>query len=383
MKRLFILLLALFLVFTMVSCDNFWSSSSSSSNNNGGGTDNGGNGGSGDGGGSASTPDYLCFAATGASTIAMALTGTVTPLPELEYSTDGSTWTAFEIGTTTVDLADGEKVYFRGDNTAFASVADNYVKFVMTGSIAASGNIMSLLDKKCASKTIPADNCFKLLFWSCNSLTSAPELPATTLTTGCYASMFQGCTSLTTAPELPATTLADACYAGMFNGCISLTTAPELPANTLTEGCYASMFNNCSSLAASPDLPSTTLADDCYTSMFAGCTSLTSAPELPATTLAVRCYMNMFYHCENLTTAPELPATTLVEECYAAMFNGCSGLTSIRVHFTDWNDAEYSTTSWVSGVSATGTFYYKSGSSLDTSTGINRVPEHFTPSATL
>ena len=76
----------------------------------------------------------------------MALTGTVTPLPELEYSTDGSTWTAFEIGTTTVDLADGEKAYFRGDNTAFASVADNYVKFVMTGSIAASGNIMSLLD---------------------------------------------------------------------------------------------------------------------------------------------------------------------------------------------------------------------------------------------
>jgi len=65
------------------------------------------------------------------------------------------------------------------------------------------------------------------------------------------------------------------------------------------------------------------------------------------------------------------------------MFNGCSGLTSIRVHFTDWNDAEYSTTSWVDGVSATGTFYYKSGSSLDTSTGINRVPEHFTPSATL
>ena len=292
MKRLFILLLALFLAFTFVSCDNFWSSSSSSSNNNGGG-------------GSASTPDYLCFTATGDSTIAMALTGTVTPLPELEYSTDGSTWTAFEIGTTTVDLADGEKAYFRGDNTAFASVADNYVKFVMTGSIAASGNIMSLLDKKCASKTIPADNCFKLLFWSCTALTSAPELPATTLTTGCYASMFQGCTSLTTAPVLPATTLAEACYSGMFNGCISL------------------------------------------------------------------------------TTAPELPATTLVEQCYAVMFNGCSGLTSIRVHFTDWNDAENSTTSWVNGVSATGTFYYKSGSSLDTSTGINRVPENFTPSATL
>ena len=91
----------------------------------------------------------------------------------------------------------------------------------------------------------------------------------------------------------------------------------------------------------------------------------------------------MFYHCENLTTAPELPATTLVEQCYAVMFNGCSGLTSIRVHFTDWNDAENSTTSWVSGVSATGTFYYKSGLSPLTQDGTHYVPTNFTPSVTL
>ena len=371
MKKLFIMLLALFIVFTLVSCDDSSSSSSSSDN----GTD-------GDGGGSASSTDWLCFTSTGDSTIAMSVTGTVDPLPSLEYSKDGSTWTAFVIGTTTVDLADGEKVYFRGDNTTFALAGSNYIQFTLTGSIAASGNIMSLVDKTCESKTIPADSCFKSLFMGCSALTSAPELPATTLTVGCYASMFQGCTSLTTAPELPATTLAEACYSGMFNGCISLTTAPELPATTLTESCYEVMFQNCSSLAASPDLPSTTLADNCYTSMFAGCTSLTSAPELPATTLAVRCYMNMFYHCENLTTAPELPATTLVEQCYNVMFNGCSGLTSIRVHFTDWNDAENSTTSWVNGVSATGKFYYKSGLSPLTQDGTHYVPTNFTPSAT-
>ena len=34
--------------------------------------------------------------------------------------------------------------------------------------------------------------------------------------------MFQGCTSLTTAPELPATTLATYCYYSMFQGCTSL-----------------------------------------------------------------------------------------------------------------------------------------------------------------
>ena len=34
--------------------------------------------------------------------------------------------------------------------------------------------------------------------------------------------MFYGCTSLTTAPELPATSLADNCYYHMFYGCSSL-----------------------------------------------------------------------------------------------------------------------------------------------------------------
>ena len=34
--------------------------------------------------------------------------------------------------------------------------------------------------------------------------------------------MFKSCTSLTSAPELPATTLADRCYSSMFESCQSL-----------------------------------------------------------------------------------------------------------------------------------------------------------------
>ena len=34
----------------------------------------------------------------------------------------------------------------------------------------------------------------------------------------------------------------------MFSGCTSLTTAPELPATTLAEDCYSYMFKNCTSL---------------------------------------------------------------------------------------------------------------------------------------
>jgi hypothetical protein len=60
------------------------------------------------------------------------------------------------------------------------------------------------------------------MFFGCTSLTTAPELPATTLTNYCYRGMFCGCTSLITAPTLPAMTLVDSCYGGMFSGCTSL-----------------------------------------------------------------------------------------------------------------------------------------------------------------
>jgi hypothetical protein len=60
--------------------------------------------------------------------------------------------------------------------------------------------------------------------------------------------MFKGCTALTTAPELPATTLTNFCYESMFENCTSLTTAPELPATELWRGEYIKMFRGCTSL---------------------------------------------------------------------------------------------------------------------------------------
>jgi len=62
------------------------------------------------------------------------------------------------------------------------------------------------------------------MFKGCESLTQAPELPATILetSTSCYASMFEGCISLTQVPKLNSTALAESCYAHMFSGCTSL-----------------------------------------------------------------------------------------------------------------------------------------------------------------
>ena len=249
--------------------------------------------------------DYLCFTATQAnSTVRLNKYGTP-PTINLEYSVDKKTWTEYTWdGNTgaTITLANiGDSVWWRGDNTAFSSGSSNNYFFGMSGSIEASGNVMSLLDKTCKSVTIPTKYCFYRLFDACSSLKKAPELPATTLQPSCYQGMFYSCSSLTKAPELPATKIANRCYSEMFNSCFSLKKAPELPATALYEYCY----------------------------------------------------YQMFYSCSSLTKAPELPDTRMVNGCYDSMFKNCTSLKKLKVNFTEWSS---SLADWLSGASATSVF---------------------------
>ena len=196
----------------------------------------------------------LCFTAEEAgSTVAMSTSATNPPAVTLETSFDGDVWEPFTVGETVITLPSvGDKVYFRageGGNLRFAFANNSfspikYNFFVLTGRISASGSINSLLNG--LEETVSLNTyAFAFLFVRCSSLTTAPELPATTLAKYCYGSMFSVCTSLAQAPELPATTLATYCYRSMFNGCTSLAQAPELPATTLATSCYSDMFNGC------------------------------------------------------------------------------------------------------------------------------------------
>ena len=316
--------------------------------------------------------NVLKFTSTGNSTVALSQVGSA-PAVDLKYSLDdGETWTQWDFSA--ISLSDGQSVYFKGLNTTFATSPNDYNKFVITGSIAARGNIMSIIDDGvCTKTTIPANYCFYSLFLGCASLTKAPALPATTVKYRGYQNMFKGCTSLTIAPALPATILGLNCYSYMFQGCTSLTTAPALPATILTNYCYAYMFDGCSSLTTVPTLPATTLTNGCYSYMFQNCTSLTTAPALPATTLTNGCYRYMFQGCTSLTTAPELLATTLAEYCYSFMFKGCSSLNYIKCLATDISVAGC-TNGWVSGVASTGTFV-KAENMTGWTTGVSGIPE--------
>ena len=338
-------------------------------------------------------PEYLCFTSTGDSTVRMDQKGTpdTSANKVIQYKLNDGEWQTWDLSA--ISLTDGDKMYIKADDEIPISESEEIHKeFVMTGSIAASGNIMSLLNfsdtlnnyafyglfKNCSTLTqapeLPtttlSDHCYSYMFAYCSSLTSAPELPATTLERYCYSAMFRACTTLTQAPELFATTLTDGCYNMMFIDCKSLKTTPHIHAATTAYRCCYSMFYGCTSLTTALELPATTLTESCYYLMFRDCTALTQAPTLPATTLAVDCYDQMFYGCTSLTTAPELPATTLSEGCYASMFANCVKLNYVKAMFTTTPSSNY-TLNWLYNVSPTGTFIKSKDATWDnTAAGI-------------
>ena len=308
---------------------------------------------------------YVTFGGSGEQTLQMSQ-----EVPSLEYSVNNGAWQV--LGTNTVTFGGGHgSVRLRGKSSVGTNVAQ--ITFGNSTPVGCSGDIRTLVDYENYDTANTSEAKFKELFKDCTQLTTAPDLPATTLADSCYFNMFRGYSSLTYTPELPATTLAPGCYDSMFYECTSLTEAPELPATTLAPYCYSSMFVRCTSLTQAPELPATTLTDRCYMIMFHGCTSLTQAPELPATTLTDRCYFMMFDGCTSLTQAPELPATTLAQLCYFNMFNGCTQLNYIYMMATDIN-AVACLYNWVLGVSSTGTFVKNSAATWDV-TGADGIPE--------
>ena len=263
-------------------------------------------------------------------------------ISNLQYSVNNSEWTDVVANTEVLFGGDNGSLRLRGtgnlNGTAIGYDGYSKISFINPDvQVKCTGDIRTLLDYTNFQYVDTQNAKFYQLFKGCTQLTSAPELPATTLAVSCYNSMFDGCTALTTAPALPATTLAASCYMDMFNGCTALKKAPELPATTLANSCYFEMFYGCSALTTAPELPAENLANSCYSSMFSNCTALTSAPELPAKNLANSCYSSMFSNCTALTSAPELPATTLAQSCYYYMFYGCTKLKEVTMLATDVN----------------------------------------------
>ena len=124
-------------------------------------------------------------------------------------------------------------------------------------------------------------------------------------------------------------------------------------------------------------LPALVLTKSCYGKMFSNCQNLILPPKLPATELvADGVYNNMFSNCTSLLEAPELPATATTTNCYFCMFRNCQKINYIKCLAT--NLAANSTTSdWLQGVSATGTFV-KHPNMNSWPSGVNGIPTGWT-----
>ena len=173
--------------------------------------------------------DYLCFTSQqNGSSIGYNIVGSGLNI-NINYSYDSKNWTSWD--GSTITLNNGEKIYVWNKTNTLSTSASNYLKFTMSGSISASGNVDSMIN---FSELTPY--CYYALFSNCTRLTIAPYLPATNLAEHCYERMFVSCTSLTTAPDLPATNLADYCYRSMFKDCIGLNSIKLL---------YTGNFDSC------------------------------------------------------------------------------------------------------------------------------------------
>ena len=236
----------------------------------------------------------------------------------LEYSVNNGDWTTLVAGTGVPFGGSNGNLRLRGTNLKGTSVPGQYSTITFTDSnvpVACTGDIRTLLDWDNYT-TVNTENArFYYLFNNCSVLTSAPELPATSLAYNCYHCMFSGCTNLKSAPKLPAPTLTTGCYTGMFSMCTNLKTAPELPAENLALQCYDSMFSGCKNLKTAPKLPAKFSQPECYASMFSGCTNLKSA-ELSIEFLKRGCCSSMFYDCTNLSSVTMLAPSKEISGSY-------------------------------------------------------------------
>ena len=278
----------------------------------------------------------------------------------IQYSTDGSTWKTYT--DETIKLTKGQYVQFKGVITKYA-LNTHFSTFILKkGLFNLYGNLTSL-DNYIST----FDGGYKYIHmfentnvYDCSMLNTG--IKSLKKGSSVFGFMFNKCNYLIKAPALPATTLGNYCYQYMFSDCTSLIKAPALPATTLAQYCYYYMFNNCRGLTTLPSnlLPATTLADYCYSYMFNNCSGLTTIPKLPATSIAQYSYNNMFEYCTSLVKTPDgwyLPAQTLRTNSVSFMFYGCSKLQKMAVAYSG-TITSYHWTSFLSGVSKTGTFYY-------------------------
>ena len=296
--------------------------------------------------------DYLKFTAQEASTIALVKVGNTVDV-SLVTSLNGAPWQAYTTGNT-ISLNEGDELRMRAAtvNNNLASNANNYHNFVMTGKVAASGDLQSLFDSTLHNRV--AAN-MRFLFQNCTSLVVPPYSSATTWTgendglykgsgivramkmTALYCNRssfyewYKNCTALVDAspmdctqvqPQLP--TGLHSTFSGMCYGCTAMISPPKITIDNNTAQmyyCFTSAFRGCTALVDASDikLVNCVYGGSAFRSMFEGCSSLVVPPifgNLARTSTYGYEFRSCFDSCTSLVTAPTIDLDADAQYCF-------------------------------------------------------------------
>lgn len=146
--------------------------------------------------------NILTFTAEEVNAVVQFAVRTGTPSSvNLETSVNGGlSWQPYTVGDVITLPNIGDSVKFRGVNSVIQSIYGNDLYNFVTGKVAASGDVTSLLNGVGGDVTLSA-YAFCRLFSNSN-ITKAPNLPSTAAKSYCYFNMFRECPNLVTGPHI-------------------------------------------------------------------------------------------------------------------------------------------------------------------------------------
>ena len=249
--------------------------------------------------------------------------------------------------------------------------------FSLSGGFAAVGKAQALLDQNYSLSTCPEYGCTGV-FRNCHALKDASQLELPPVKSGgfaCFNRMFAG-SGISAAPSLSgAEFVPEYGMQFMFYDCDSLLSAPALPALTVSNYGCDEMFNYCGEIRQAGQLSARAVGMSSFRLAYANCPKLSAPPpslEVTGTLNKNYCFYRMFRSCTSLLSTPDMKFTSTYNIGSAGdMFNNCRSLSCVRTALTSWGTR---TGSWLDHVASDGIFICPS--TLGTQDTIRRGPSY-------
>lgn len=281
------------------------------------------------------------------------------PEINLEYSTDKVNWTEYTWnGNTgaTINIQNGHKVFFRGNNERLGSSTSAYHKFVMSGNCYFGGNLLTLLSHDGVFPFIPSYAFFSLFEGTILEMgtlaTYLLSVHATFANSMSFGYTFQnsGLFSYNEKPKQGFDFKIGAFYSNTFDHAFANTRIVIAP--NINDGYYPPapyMFENCTKLVSIRNTFDSDVYDNSSDGYCKGCTSLKTADLYMSPNKGLGYGANSW-------------------------FEGCTSLEKIIIHKTPWT---FPFPNWLKNASTTGIISLPKGTSISTRT-TDTVPPGWT-----